>query len=74
MPADEVPDELLAAHLVGRAQTGHATSAITGDPIVTLTLWALDVARPGNFALFPTAARDLARALLDSADQAEASS
>lgn len=62
----------VAAHLIGRVQTGHAFGKFTKDPVVTMTLWAISIPNPGEFAMEPRQARLLAAALIDSADKAEA--
>jgi len=71
LPEDPIDLTVEGAHLVGRVQTGHAISDVTGDIVVVLILWAHDIPKPGVFAMEPRQARLLAEALLDSAQEAE---
>lgn len=52
-------DEVEGFHLVGRYEVGTGTSAHTGDPVVTIDLWAHDIDAPGHFAFTPGDAVDL---------------
>lgn len=60
--------------LVRRVQVGHGFGLRRGDEqmsdTVSMDLWCYDLDKPGRFAMHPEDAKELAHALLDSAQQA----
>lgn len=57
--------------LVAEYGIGIGNGAINGDPVVIVTLKALDLENPGTFIFFPQMARDIAKYLVVAADELE---